>query len=121
MNVVSFCFLALSKNKKKQKMGPGFCNTFGHGQWNLGTDLDNSITNSINRAVDDVVVPQVNLIKKKANDLQTLYSNLGNYLLQKLIIIGLYIILFLVLAYFLYSKVQTNGIDKVAGVFKSFY
>ena len=100
--------------------GPGFCNVLGNGQWNLGTDLDNEITNSINRAIDDVIIPQVNLLKQKAKNLETIYKDLGNYILQKLIISGAYILIFTVLSYYLYSGAQGGALTKVTKLVTDF-
>ena len=100
--------------------GPGFCNVLGSGQWNLGTDLDNTVTNSINRAIDDVIVPQVNLLKQKAKNLQTLYKDLGNYIVQKIIIGVAYIVIFAILSYYLYTSAQGSTFSKVTNSLKGF-
>ena len=100
--------------------GPGFCNTAGNGQWNLGTDLDNAVENSINRAIDDKIVPQVNLIKQKAKNLQTLYKDLGNYIVQKMIITGVYIGIFFILSYYLYFAAYGGAFKKIQNAVSSF-
>lgn len=100
--------------------GPGFCNVGSNGQWNLGTDLDNAVGDSINRAIDDKIVPQVNLIKQKAKNLQTLYKDLGNYIVQKVIITGVYMLIFAILSYYLYSSAQSGAFSNIAKVFQSF-
>jgi hypothetical protein len=100
--------------------GPGFCNVLGSGQWNLGTDLDNAVSTSINRAIDDVITPQVNKLKQKSKEIQTMYNDLGNYILQKIIVGVAYILLFVFLSYYLYSAAQGGTFSKLSNVFSQF-
>jgi len=89
----------------------GFCNTLGMGTWNLGNDLDTQVTNNINNAIDEIITPEVNKIKQKAKDIQLLYNDFGNFLYQKLIILGLYIVVFILLSFWLYGAAQSVGIN----------
>ena len=89
----------------------GFCNTFGMGTWNLGNDLDTQVTNNINNAIDEIITPEVNKIKQKAKDIQLLYNDFGNFLYQKLLILGLYIVVFILLSFWLYGAAQSVGIN----------
>jgi hypothetical protein len=100
--------------------GPGFCNVGGSGQWNLGSDLDGAVANSINRAIDDKIVPQVTLLRQKAKDLQKMYKDLGNYIVQKMIITGVYIGIFFILSYYLYFAAYGGAFQKIQNALSSF-
>jgi hypothetical protein len=101
-------------------VGPGFCNVGSSGQWNLGSDLDSAVANSINRAIDDKIVPQVTLLRQKAKDLQKMYKDLGTYIVQKMIITGVYIGIFLILSYYLYFAAYGGAFKKIQNAFSSF-
>lgn len=88
--------------------------------WTTGSDLDREVESQLNRAIDDVITPQITLIRQKAKNLQDIYSNLGNYILQKVIIYVVYVVLFTLLALYLYSNSQRGAFKNLFSFFTNF-